>query len=304
MISYYGKKLLSLKANLHTHSTRSDGTFAPEEVIRLYSEAGYDVLSLTDHRTTQDISRYDSRNLLLIPGIEVHPGHDRHDRPKWHVVGINVPLGFKHTHPENEGMTVQQTIDALREAGALAFLAHPNWCGFSSADLLPLTGYSGIEVYNTECRGIGRAYSIQTWDELLGEGRDVNAIAVDDMHGPGSLFKGRTVICAEERTPESVLDALRKGNFYASQGPEFRRLSFENGIFSAEFTPVENAHLVMTASRGKTAAQPDRDGPGTPLREVDRMEFDLNDIPKGTYFRCQIVDRHGRFAWSNPIRIQ
>jgi len=162
MISCYGKELLTLKANLHTHSTLSDGDYSPEEVIRLYSDAGYDVLSLTDHRIMQDISRYNSRGLILLSGIEVHPCHTRPDRMNWHIVGINVPPDFKHTHPEKEGLNVQQTIDALREAGALPFLAHPYWCAFPSAELLPLTGYCGMEVYNTECRGIGRAYSMQT----------------------------------------------------------------------------------------------------------------------------------------------
>ncbi len=303
MISFYGKELLSLKANLHTHTTCSDGKFSPEEVIRLYSDAGYDVLSLTDHRTTQDISRYNPENLLLIPGIEIHP-HDEHSTHHWHLVGLNVPLDFRHPTPEKEGLNVQQSIDLLREAGALPFIAHPYWCGFTSADLRPLTGYYGMEVYNTECRNIGRAYSIQTWDELLEAGRDIPVTAVDDMHSAASLFQGWTVICAEKRTLESVLDALRNGNFYASQGPEFRKLSFENGVFSAEFSPVVSAHLVMQASRGRIGLQPNQDGPGTPFREIERMEFDLNDLPPGSYFRCQIIDRNGRFAWSNSIRIQ
>ena len=37
------------KGNLHTHTTRSDGHFDPEEVVRRYREADYDFLALTDH---------------------------------------------------------------------------------------------------------------------------------------------------------------------------------------------------------------------------------------------------------------
>jgi histidinol phosphatase-like PHP family hydrolase len=37
------------KGNLHTHSTRSDGKLAPEEVCRRYRERGYDFLCLSDH---------------------------------------------------------------------------------------------------------------------------------------------------------------------------------------------------------------------------------------------------------------
>lgn len=43
----YGRKWY--KGNLHTHTTNSDGRLAPEVVINLYKEAGYDFLALTDH---------------------------------------------------------------------------------------------------------------------------------------------------------------------------------------------------------------------------------------------------------------
>lgn len=43
-MNYFGNELKAFKANLHTHSTTSDGKFEPEKVIRLYAEAGYDVL--------------------------------------------------------------------------------------------------------------------------------------------------------------------------------------------------------------------------------------------------------------------
>ena len=38
------------RGNTHCHTTRSDGRRSPEEVIALYREAGYDFLTLTDHR--------------------------------------------------------------------------------------------------------------------------------------------------------------------------------------------------------------------------------------------------------------
>lgn len=47
-MDYFGNELKPFKANLHTHSTTSDGKFEPEKVIQLYAEAGYDVLAFTD----------------------------------------------------------------------------------------------------------------------------------------------------------------------------------------------------------------------------------------------------------------
>ena len=41
-----------LKADLHMHSTASDGQLSPTEVVRLASRSGLDVIALTDHDTT------------------------------------------------------------------------------------------------------------------------------------------------------------------------------------------------------------------------------------------------------------
>lgn len=41
-----------MRIDLHTHSNRSDGTDDPAELVRVASEAGLDVIALTDHDTT------------------------------------------------------------------------------------------------------------------------------------------------------------------------------------------------------------------------------------------------------------
>ncbi|NGX42823.1 MAG: 5'-3' exoribonuclease [Chlamydiae bacterium] len=62
------------RADLHCHSTCSDGTLSPEEIIDLAKEIGLSGLSITDHDT---LMAYDtaieyakSRNLEMIPGVE------------------------------------------------------------------------------------------------------------------------------------------------------------------------------------------------------------------------------------------
>ena len=44
-------RLLKHYANLHTHSTHSDGRYAPDELARLAKEIGYGAIALTDHDT-------------------------------------------------------------------------------------------------------------------------------------------------------------------------------------------------------------------------------------------------------------
>ena len=38
-------------SDLHTHSTASDGQYAPEELVSLAKERGIELLALTDHDT-------------------------------------------------------------------------------------------------------------------------------------------------------------------------------------------------------------------------------------------------------------
>jgi 3',5'-nucleoside bisphosphate phosphatase len=61
--------------DLHSHSTASDGTFAPGEVVRLALESGLSGLALTDHDTIGGVEEAaeEARRLGidLIPGIEI-----------------------------------------------------------------------------------------------------------------------------------------------------------------------------------------------------------------------------------------
>ncbi|NLE54887.1 MAG: phosphotransferase, partial [Lentisphaerae bacterium] len=94
MLDLYGRVLPTFKGAFHTHTTLSDGIFAPAEVVRLYREAGYDILALTDHRKTNRVSELDSMGLTLISGMEMHPAGPR--GIPWHIVALNVPESFEY----------------------------------------------------------------------------------------------------------------------------------------------------------------------------------------------------------------
>ena len=175
--------------------------------------------------------------------------------------------------------------------------------------IAPLRGLAGIEVYNTSTRYIGRAYNMQIWDELCDMGLRFPALAVDDVHRPRDLFLGWTEICCEERTLECVMAALKDGSYYSTQGPRFKRISYRDGIFEAEFTPVTSAIGVSNQCRGFCAAAPNLAGDGS-APEVTSCRFDMRElfapgktVIKCNYFRFQIIDAEGRHAWTNPIPI-
>jgi predicted metal-dependent phosphoesterase TrpH len=58
--------------DLHAHSNRSDGTFTPEEVVRLAAERELDVVALTDHDTTDGLEEATAIGREV--GVEVVPG--------------------------------------------------------------------------------------------------------------------------------------------------------------------------------------------------------------------------------------
>ena len=64
-----------MRIDLHTHSTHSDGTETPAEVMRAAAAAGLDVVALTDHDTTrgwgQAARAVGDTGVTLVPGIEI-----------------------------------------------------------------------------------------------------------------------------------------------------------------------------------------------------------------------------------------
>ena len=112
------------------------------------------------------------------------------------------------------------------------------------------------------------------------------------------------MICAEDNSEKAILSALREGKFYASMGPEFKRLSYdkENKIFEAEFSEVESAVLLTNKSRGFRETVPGDPFPSSHILAT-KMRVDVSSLPAGSYIRCQIRDAQGHYAWSNPILI-
>lgn len=296
-----GRETQVFKTNLHTHTTMSDGLHTPDEMCALYYMAGYDALALTDHHTTNKVSelhqilkeKHDF-DMTLISGIELHPAGPR--GISWHILALGVPEDFPGRY--KSGFEAAQ---AARDAGALVFAAHPYWCGLTSAEIAELGPIMGTEVYNSSCRYIGKEYNMLAWDELLDAGnRPGWALAVDDCHSPGTFAMGWTMIAAKENTPEALLEALRNGEFYSTEGPEFSRIEVKDGKFYAEFSPAVSAVLVGKRSSGHCETVPRWPLPGNEKGVVTSMEVDLSHFKPGSYIRCQIKDADGKMAWSMP----
>ena len=63
-----------MRADLHVHSSASDGTDPPAEVMRRAARAGLDAIALTDHDTVAghaEARRALPEDLILVPGLEL-----------------------------------------------------------------------------------------------------------------------------------------------------------------------------------------------------------------------------------------
>lgn len=87
--------------DLHTHTTYSDGTDRPEEVVRLAKEAGLAAVAVTDHDTAEGVAEAlragDKYGIKVIPGIEIN---SRHNGLDMEILGY----GIDHTDESIRGV--------------------------------------------------------------------------------------------------------------------------------------------------------------------------------------------------------
>lgn len=78
--------------DLHTHSSASDGTLSPTELVRRAHERGVKVLALTDHDCTDGVAEAKeeaiAHELILIPGVEISVTWEKDQTI--HVVGLRI----------------------------------------------------------------------------------------------------------------------------------------------------------------------------------------------------------------------
>jgi hypothetical protein len=280
------------KANLHTHTTASDGKASPPERIAQYRAAGYDVLALTDHRVTHDVAGLSDRSMLIIGGQEYHPTCPGGGIP-FHLVALHVPHGLHFT--EKESTSANRCIAKVHRAGGLTVLAHPFWCGQGYENFKHLKGLSAIEVYNTTCGWAGRPCSENEWAHALDDGMILPAVGVDDAHSKdgGDLFGGWTWLKMPSLKVSNVLQAVRTGACYASTGPKIHDFGVRDGKVRLRCSPAAAIHFVSGPARGACR----RAEEGKALRT-----FSI-DPPKWPYVRGLVIDPAGRRAWTNPIKL-
>jgi predicted metal-dependent phosphoesterase TrpH len=291
------------RGNLHTHSTNSDGVLPPEEVCRRYRAEGYDFLALTDHFVglwgypITDTTGYRTEGFTTILGAELHSGAMANGE-LWHILAVGLPAGFPpsdspHFTPVEGQETAAEIAQRAVEAGAFVAIAHPQWSGLTLADARAVTAAHAVEIYNHGCAtGCDRPDGFAIADLLLTEGRRLTMVATDDAHfSEPDHFGGWVMVKAEANEPEALLDALKAGHFYSTQGPELRDVRIEGNRVIVESSAVSSVVAIGWGTGAK----------GVHGHSMTRTEVPLDRLLGSPWIRVSVIDAAGKRAWSNPI---
>ena len=262
MILLDGKKK-QFKANLHCHSTLSDGKLTPEELIAAYKAQGYDVLAITDHCRPVDHSDKSDPHFMLLTGYEAYVRHTAGKScpfdPEIHVNLLakdphNVKLvcynkGYCKYIPEQEHELLERVgserpreytteyinefIATAVENGYLVTYNHPFWSMESEERIMSYRGYFSLELYNTSSHTVNHLENAEMlYDAMLRRGIRVGCHAGDDNHNAKPLdhpdsdsFGGHTMILADALEYGQIVQALERKECYASTGPRIHAIS-------------------------------------------------------------------------------
>lgn len=278
-----------LRGNVHAHTTESDGTRPPKDVIDDYAARGYDFLAISDHDTLVDPDEYRPQTgMVLVPAVEVSSGG-----PHLQHVGASTVVD-----PDEDRQAV---VDAIDEHDDFAVANHPKWLHefehWPREELARTEGFDGIEIYNGLIqRHAGAARATDRWDWLLSKGHRLWGVAADDSHRGGDVEQGWTVVQSDERTPAAILDALRNGRFYSSTGVTVETIGVD-----------EDELVVSTADADRIRLISDH---GVVQQTVDRptAAFHLPEqLVRGgdhSYVRVECLGRGGDAAWTQPMFLE
>lgn len=266
-------QLPRFKANTHTHTTESDGSLTPAQIVSRYHGLGYDVLFITDHNKITPGAA--PAGMLVIPGEEVTPPSVRHINALFAttviVPGDRQPAAF---------------IPEIIGSGALPMLNHPVWVTpWTLPDLLALTGVNLMEIYNGSS-AMTYPDNHVLWDGVLSAGKLWYGVASDDAHRDDEIGRGWIMIQADALDLAGIRHGIENGSFYASTGIELARLDYAGGVVYIESRNGETVSFIGNRGLLKSVAGP-------------FGEYTIADTDK--YVRAVVTGKSGIKAWTQPL---
>lgn len=314
------------KANLHSHSAKSDGSMTVEEVKEAYKKKGYSIVAFTDHDFLFDNSYLNDDNFLAINACEVSIKEDENvstlvktDMKVCHLnlyakdpkntetpcynsvyaryldeeVKKQAQTTYEEYQREYSGKGISEIVRIANEKGFLVCYNHPRWSLENATDYLGYKGLWAVEIYNTSSDALGiYEYDINTYDDFLRDGQKLACVAADDSHRSSVIGGGFVMINADHLDYGTVMNALENHNFYASTGPVIKDLYIED---DDAYITFENAAFVAMSTKGRRSQR--QEAPNPDGENTLRFKIQQNDV----YVRFDVVDKYGKRANTNAI---
>ena len=142
------------RIDLHLHTTHSDGSQTPAEVVKLAHDAGVSALAITDHDITtglpEAMAAGQELGMEIIPGIEIS---SRHGESELHVLGYFLKWedpqlnGRLTTLRESRHRRNPKIVELLQAAG----IEHASAVVVTFARSSPSTELACVELKPTAC---------------------------------------------------------------------------------------------------------------------------------------------------------
>ncbi len=279
------------RANLHTHTTESDGDMTLPDVVDLYKNAGYTMLTFTDHDTVKTTDTTwpwtdygadpEALGMLTFEGNEIS---------RTHHMG-----SYFNDYGSNTEYNTEIAIQEIGNRGGQAVMFHPRsytWHPLQYVDLYASYSHlTGMEVYNL--RDGAPYHSLPSdralWDVILTElmpYRPVWGHSNDDFHRLSQFRFSWSIFLLDETSEAALNDAMANGSFYMVHCPD--------GI---DVVPVLNS---VTLNQNKDALTIDAQSYTQIVWIADGQEFatgvsvDMADVPvNAKYVRARIEGDYG-----------
>jgi len=289
------------KANLHCHTTLSDGCLTPEEIKKEYTAREYAIVAFTDHNRFVGHNELTDAGFLALNGYEADiSDNDEPDGYYRRCYHFNCFAADKGERAAVVPLPAYKDMDGINawlkrcgDAGFLVCYNHPYWSLQTLDDYRALKGLFASEIFNFGAYHLDGLDGNQTqvYDTLLRLGNRIGCVAADDNHNNHAFghplndsFGGWVMVKAEKLNYEAVISAFKKGNYYASAGPAIESLYVEDNIVTIVCSEAVRISCTTAGRHGQVAN-------AVGSERLTQATFSIH--PSDVYFRLEVMDERG-----------
>lgn len=330
LLSQQSENLKYYKANLHCHSTISDGRKTPEQLKEDYKAHGYSILAITDHEVFIPHGDLSDSDFLMLGGYEIEvsglgsktchlcfiaesestdeqvcfsPSYlwgNAKENSKY--AKVNKKESMLYRKYTDRG--IKKLIKTGQKHGFFVTYNHPTWSLESYPEYTRCTGANAMEITNYGCAVCGYDDDNgHAYDDMLRAGGKLYCISTDDNHNvfPDSSpdcdsYGGYIMIASPSLKYGDVINALKSGAFYSSTGtnihtgPEIKSIVLDGNEVTVKTSDARSISYIP-CSRDCQIKN------AAHSQSINEAKFKVKENEK--FFRITVCDLYGYKAYSN-----